>query len=140
MTKLAILAVVLSACATGRTTTSGGLVAERDNTPSARVHLEFPGQADTAAVFPTAIAPALPSVDRIGREVRGTLGEIASAQIDLCVSPAGKVTKAALVQGSSFSDFDQALLRDVEGWRFASMPGPASLQTCERAKISYRPY
>jgi TonB family protein len=140
MNKLTVLVALLTTstvagCATGRT-----FVAERDNAPHARVHLEFTGSTDTAAVFPAAIDPALPSVDRIGREVRGTLGDAASAQIDLCVSPAGNVTKASLVQGSSFGDFDQALLQDVNAWRFAAMPGPATVQTCERARITYRPY
>ena len=126
MTKLTILLLV-------------SLSADREPGPHARVQLEFPGLADTA-VFPTAIDPALPRVDRIGREVRGTLGERAIAQIDLCVSPAGRVTKLALVEGSSFADFDAAVLGDVSGWRFSSMPGPPSVQTCERAKITYRPY
>ena len=140
MNKLAILVAVITTssvagCATGRT-----IVTDRDHAPHARVHLELTGSTDTAAVFPAAIDPALPSVDRIGREVRGTLGDAATAQIDLCVSPAGAVTKASLVRGSSFSDFDQALLRDVNAWRFTSLPGPSSVQTCERAKITYRPY
>jgi TonB family protein len=135
MSKLAILALFASACATGRT-----VVADHDNAPRARIQLELTGSNDTTAVFPAALDPVMPSVDRIGREVRGTLGSTASAQIDLCVSPAGNVTRLALVQGSSFSDFDQALLRDVNAWQFESMPGPAGVQTCERAKITYRPY
>lgn len=136
MNKLAITATVLaSACATGRT-----IVAEHDAPTPARVHLALARQADTAAVFPTAIAPTLPRVDRIGREVRGTLGDRATAAIDLCVSAAGNVTKVALVESSSFAQFDKALLADLERWQFAAMPGPDSLQTCERAKITYRPY
>ncbi len=136
MNKLALLAVLASACATGGHT----LVAERESAPHAAIQLDFAKGADTAAVFPRAIEPMVPSVDRIGREVRGTLGDTATAQVDLCVSAAGKVTKASLVRGSSFSEFDQALLRDIEDWRFSSLPGPASLQTCERATVTYHPY
>jgi len=137
MNKLAILALVTaSACATGRST----LVAEGDNAPHARVKLELAQHADTTAIFPALIDPAMPKVDRIGREVRGTLGDRASAQIDLCVSPQGKVTKVSLVESSSFGEFDTALLRDVNEWKFAAMPGPANVQTCERAKITYHPY
>ena len=134
MTKLAIVAIALSACATT------GRVVDTDTAARAHVHLDLATQADTTAVFPTAIAPALPSVDRIGREVRGTLGDTASAQIDLCISASGKVTNIALVESSSFDAFDEALLRDVERWQFSTQPGPEALHTCERAKITYRPY
>ena len=136
MNKLAVLAIALSACATvGRTQ-----LADTDHAPRARVHVDIARHADTVTAFPSAIAPTLPSVDRIGREVRGTLGETATAQLDLCVSTSGKVTKIALAESSSFADFDRALLHDARGWRFSTMPGPASLQTCERAKITYRAY
>jgi HAE1 family hydrophobic/amphiphilic exporter-1 len=47
---------------------------------------------------------------------------------------------AQLVRGSGLADFDQALLRDVSAWQFSKMAGPASLQTCERAQITYHPY
>ena len=135
MNKLAILTLLASACATGHT-----LVAERDSAPTGHVKLEFTAPADTQAVFPSALDPQLPSVDRIGRAERGTLGERAAAMIDLCVSPAGAVTKASLVESSSFSEFDAALLKDINTWQFSRMPGPASVQSCERAKVTYRPY
>ena len=139
MNKLILVALITSSsvagCATGR-----GFVTDNDSAPHARIRLELAGSSDTAAVFPQAIDPSVPSVDRIGREVRGTLGNAAHAQLDLCVSPAGNVTRATLVQGSGFAEFDQALLRDVDTWRFSTMAGPATLQTCERAKITYHPY
>lgn len=139
MNKLIFVALIttssIAGCATG-----AGFVTDSDSAPRAHVRLELAGSSDTAAVFPRAIDPNLPSVDRIGREVRGTLGDTARVQIDLCVSTAGNVTNAVLVQGSGFADFDAALLRDVGTWRFQTMAGPATLQTCERAKISYHPY
>ena len=139
MNKLIFIALITSSsiagCATG-----AGFVTDSDSAPGTRVRLELAGSSDTTAVFPRAIDPSLPSVDRIGREVRGTLGDVARAQLELCVSSAGNVTTASLVEGSGFADFDAALLRDVGAWRFSTMAGPATLQTCERAKVSYHPY
>ena len=100
--------------------------------------------ADTSSrvtrVFPVAIEATLPGVDKIGGEVRGALGKRATAELDLCVSTTGQVTKARLVTGSTLAAFDAALLRDVAEWRFAAMPGPSTLATCERTRVTYETY
>src|SRR5687768_3346543 len=108
--------------------------------PRARVRLELAPHADTLRVFPAAITLGAPRVDRIGREIRSELGETATAELDLCVSADGHVTRASLVAGSTYARFDQALLADASRWRFAAMPGPATLATCERARVTYRAY
>ena len=105
----------------------------------ARAQLDLSVAAEAGgAQFPAAIEPALPSVDRIAHQVRGALGEVARATLDLCVAPVGAVTKVALVHGSSFDRYDAALLRDAQGWRFGATPGPATVQSCGRVTVSYR--
>jgi TonB family protein len=91
-----------------------------------------------APAFPEAIEPALPSVDRISREVRAQLGDTAVADLDLCVSPAGKVTRVAIAKSSTLAAFDAALLHDAEHWQFDALPGPDTVQSCRRATIEYR--
>ena len=137
MSKLALIFSfsTLTACAAGST-----LGLDRQTAPRSGVHLELAGTNGAASEFPAALDPAVPSVDRIGREVRGTLGDHAVAQLDLCVSPSGRVTKLALAESSSFDEFDAALLRDAQSWRFAAMPGPDTIQICQRARVTYLPY
>jgi TonB family protein len=91
-------------------------------------------------VFPKPIEPPLPSVDRIAYQVRERLGEQVIVLIDLCVAADGHVTKVSIASGSEFEPFDAALIRDIEEWQFASLPGktaPTRLQTCERATVQY---
>ncbi|MDQ3366028.1 MAG: energy transducer TonB [Myxococcota bacterium] len=126
----------LAACASSQT-----LGVDRETAPRARVQLDLgedPAQLRT--VFPSAIEPRLPSVDRIAGHVRSHLGETAVASIELCVDPDGHVTKVAMVEGTASPAFDAAVLRDAERWRFAALPGGSSqraLQTCERATVKY---
>lgn len=135
MSKLGLVVILLSACAT----TTGTL--EREPAPRARVQLDLaPAAADHARVFPAAIEPRVPSVDRIHRDVRAQLGDEVVAAIDLCVTADGRVTKVALAQGTTFAAFDDALVRDAAQWRFAALPGHTTavrLQTCERATVKY---
>ena len=52
----------------------------------------------------------------------------------------GHVTKVAMLEGTGYAAFDAAVVRDIEQWQFASMPGTTAqqkLQTCERAKVKY---
>lgn len=134
--------LVLSIASIGLTACAAGLVpADRDTAPrTTSVQLRFDHPSDAAAVFPKAIEPALPSVDRIQHQVRARLGDSASAEVDLCVSPAGHVTKVSLARSSNLAAFDSAVLRDAETWQFDAMPGPAALQTCSRAIVSYKPH
>jgi TonB family protein len=53
------------------------------------------------------------------------------------VSPQGAVTDVKLLEASALPAFDTAVLRDARAWRFTAMPGPASVQTCERATLRY---
>ncbi len=105
--------------------------------PGAGTNLEPEAENDTKAVFLAAIEPRLPSVDRMAHHVRTRLRDDASAKLEVCVSPAGNVTKVAMIKGTTYEPFDAALLRDAEAWQFASMPGPANLQTCEQVSVTY---
>lgn len=94
-------------------------------------------EAETASsAFPVAIDPKLPSVDRIARLVEADLGAHASAEVELCVSPAGRVVAVSLVRETMSRAFDAAVLHDVAEWQFA--PSAASdRRVCKRAAISY---
>lgn len=108
--------------------------------PSARIQFEARASSGTTPRLPALIDPQLPSVDRIAHQVRARLGDTATASVELCVSAAGKVSKVELVRGADYARFNRALLRDVERWQFAAMPGPSTLQACDTATISYVPH
>jgi len=135
MSKLGVLVLVfMPACA------AGGLNLMRETSSSAKVQFSTDAVTISSAprAFPRPIEPALPDVDRMAHQIRARFGDDATAALDLCVSPAGRVTKVALARKSSFDAFDRAVLRDVARWQFAAMPGPASLEVCDRATIAYR--
>ena len=136
MTSYRVLSVVLfSACAT-----TGGLGIDPQPSSRGRVELVPPAAEDTAQVRPQAIAPQLPSADRLARQIDARLGAEASVDVRLCVTPAGKLASAKLERSSTLAMFDDAVLADVQAWQFAAQPGPATLQTCELTTIVYRPH
>lgn len=129
--------MLLAGCATG------GVVANHESTARAVPRFEMTAAiADTTRVFPVAEAPQLPSADRLGSTIRSELGEVASADVRMCVAPDGRVRTVEVVRGSSLAAFDQALVRDISDWQFSGMPGSSreDLQSCEVATIHYRPH
>lgn len=133
MSKL-FLALALSACAT----TSTGLTSEPS--PRTGVRLDLTAQSTDAATpaFPEAIDTRVRSIDRMAHVLKARhQGEAMTAKLDLCVAPDGHVTKIALAEGSSYDAFDQALVRDAAAWQFASLPGPATVESCRRATVAY---
>lgn len=141
MSKLVVSSVLalclLSACAAGTKL----IEADRTASSGTPARLDFAvTAAEEASGFPRVRDPRLPSVDRIGSRVRAELGDTATAAVELCVAPSGQVTKVELVESSTLAAFDAALLRDATSWRFASLPGPATLQTCSRATVTYHPH
>ena len=133
MLKLSILALALAACAT----TATGF--DRDTAQRAKVKLDL-SVTGVESAFPTALDLRVRSIDRMAHAVRANLGDVASAEIKLCVSPNGDVKQVELVRGSSYEIFDKALLTDAAAWRFASLPGPDSVMSCQRATIEYHPH
>jgi TonB family protein len=91
-------------------------------------------------VFPKAVSTDVVNANRVQHQVRARLGERATAELDLCVSPQGTVTKVALARSSSLPAFDDAILRDAEEWKFEALPGPATAQSCTRAIVAYTPH
>lgn len=135
MSKLAgLLCLLLAACA------AGAVGVDRETAPHAAPRIELIAPADTARVFPAAKDPRLPSADRIARRIRTELGEVASAEVRMCVAGDGRVQGVQIVRGSAFAAFDQALVHDVAEWQFSGMPGSntANLRSCEITVISYR--
>lgn len=131
------LCLLLVGCATG------GVGANRESTSHASTpRLAMTAIADSQHVFPAAQDPQLPSADRLRRQIRDELGDVASADVRLCVSPDGRVRKVELVRGSSLREFNDAVVRDIADWQFSGIPGATSdsLQSCEIATISYRPH
>lgn len=87
----------------------------------------------SSPAFPEAIDPKLPSVDRIARLVEADFGARAAAEVELCVSPAGRVVAVSLVHATQSPAFDLAVLHDVAEWQFAA----SADRSCKRATISY---
>ena len=122
---------------------TGGVGANREPATHAAPRFEMTAVADDPLrVFPAAKDPQLPTADRMRHEIRTELGEVASADVRLCVAPDGRVKKVEIVRGSSFAALDQAIVRDVADWQFSGMPGSSrdDLQSCEVATIHYRPH
>jgi TonB family protein len=133
---ISIASLALAACATG------GLTSDRDSAPSARPNLRLDSVPAVGAdlIFPKAVTTDIVNANRVQHQVRARLGERATAELDLCVSPQGNVTKVALARSSSLTAFDDAILRDAEEWKFEAMPGPATAQSCTRAIVAYTPH
>jgi TonB family protein len=130
-----VIAVLLSACAT-----TGSLGVDPQSSSHARVSLVAPAAEDTAQVIPRAVDPQLPTADRLAHVIDARLGQQASVDVRLCVTPAGHIESATLERGSTFEQFDKAVMSDIAAWQFAAQPGPDSLRTCEIATIVYRPH
>ncbi|HEX8107319.1 MAG TPA: TonB family protein [Kofleriaceae bacterium] len=93
-----------------------------------------------ARTFPRAKDPQLPSADQMSRRIRDEVGDVASAEVRLCVGPDGRVQRVQVLRGSSSWAFDEALVRDMSDWQFPEAPGATTWQRekCEIAKVSYR--
>lgn len=126
--------LLLSACAT-----TGTLGIDPQSSQRARVSFE-PVAADTTQLTPQAIDPQLPSADRLARVIDSELGEHASVDVRMCVTPGGQVSTVKVERSSTLAAFDDAVVADVAQWRFATQPGPDTLKTCELATIVYRPH
>lgn len=132
MKSVLLVLLSLTACATGSIGT--------DREATTRTGLQFqlvPGH-DAPRVFPSVIEPALPSADRLAHHVRARFGEVIEAELDLCVAPNGEVASAKLASSTGFEALDAAIERDASAWKFDAMPGPATVQSCERARLTYR--
>jgi hypothetical protein len=128
MSKLAVFCLLFAGCAAG----GAGAGVDRETKPHA-APVAMVAMSDTAG-FPTARNPRLPSADRIARQIRTELGEVASADVRLCVAPDGRVQTVQIVRGTSLGDFNDALVRDVSDWQFSA----TNLRACEVTTISYR--
>ena len=129
MLKLApAICLVLAACATG-TAVRG----EREGA----ARFDLAPDIATARGFPRAKDPQLPSVDDMSRRIRQEVGDVASAEVRLCVGADGRVQRVQVVHGSPSWAFNEALVHDMSDWQFSETP---SLQrpSCEIAKVSYR--
>jgi outer membrane biosynthesis protein TonB len=133
--KLAVTALSLAACATTGTPGLGN-----EASPRTGIHLDLSAPAsDAMLAFPEAIDTRVRSVDRMAHAIKARYGATTmTAKLDLCVAPDGHVTKLALAEGSSYETFDRALLSDAAAWQFASLPGPASVESCRTATVAYR--
>jgi TonB family protein len=135
MWKLASIAIVCAACASG----TKGLDLENAQRASVRLDLTAtPTDGTAMAMTPSAKSPKLPSVDRIARQIRFELGDTAQAKVEMCITPEGRVARVALLESSKLAAFDQALLRDTAEWQFAALPGPSTIEHCRKMKIDYR--
>lgn len=134
MSKLVLLAVSLAACATTSTMIPG------ESSERTGVKLDLTASTDDASsAFPDALNTRVRSVDRMAHALKARYGATSmTAKLDLCVAPDGHITKVALAEKSSYDAFDHALVQDAAAWQFASMPGPATVESCRRATVEYR--
>src|SRR5262252_3969035 len=117
MFKLAgALCLLFAGCATG------GVGANRESASHAAPRFEVTA-VEAKRTFPAAQDPQLPSADQMRRTIRDELGEVASADVRLCVSPEGRLRKVEIVRGSSLAELDEAILRDIGDWQFSGIPG-----------------
>lgn len=137
MTKSALLlSALLAACATtGANTTTAML----DEPGTGRVQLDLAPHADVDRVFPSAVDPRLPGADRMATQILTEVGDRASLDVRLCVAPEGRVSSIEVLRGSGMAALDRSVVADAMAWQFASLPGPASVKTCEAATITYHP-
>jgi TonB family protein len=124
--KLFVPAILLGACATG------GAVTGRGTTSSAVSASEDE--------FPPVNKPRLPTADRLSDTIRAQAGEVASADVRLCVTPDGHVDGVSLVRGSPSSAYNRAVVKDITDWQFGGSSDPSNLDSCEIATITYRPH
>lgn len=137
--KTLLVSLVIAGCAPIGSN-AGGSPLGRPTATKVRLDLApATGSTSDAArlAFPAPVSVTAPSIDRIAATVRAALGDAATAELDLCIAVDGSVASAKISHSSSLAPFDQALLRDARSWRFATMPGPASLQSCRRATVRY---
>lgn len=134
MSKLVLISLALSACATTGTVIPG------ESSPRTGVKLDLTVSSDQASVaFPDALDTRVRSVDRMAHAIKARYGATTMmAKLDLCVAPDGHITKVALAEKSSYDAFDHALVQDAAAWQFASLPGPATVESCRRATVEYR--
>ena len=119
--------LVLAACATG--------TAVRGEREGARFDLA--PDVGIARGFPRAKDPQLPSVDVMSRRIRQEVGDVASAEVRLCVGADGRVQRVQVVHGSPSWAFNEAIVRDISDWQFSETPS-LQRQSCGIAKVSYR--
>lgn len=137
MSKLAaLLALSLAACATSGAGV-GAIRVDPEPTPRARPHLVMKVKTPRRE-FPAALDPKLPSADLIARQVREEIGDVASADVRLCVTPDGKVQNVQLVRGTALAEFNRALVHDIAEWQFSGSAGWASVENCQVTTINYR--
>ncbi len=133
MSKLLLIALALSACATTGTLIPG------ETSARTGVKLDLTASTDEAsAAFPDALDTRVRSVDRMAHAIKARYGATTMlAKLDLCVAPDGHITKVALAEKSTYDAFDHALVRDAAAWQFASLPGPSNVESCRRATVEY---
>ncbi len=125
MSKLVIVPLLFAACAK-----TGTMASDVPQAPHAKVDLVATGNA------PKPLNAQLPSADRIVHRIRADVGDVASADINLCIAPDGHVLGVLLVRSSSSPALDGAILKDAPQWQFSELHG-ASSRTCETATLTY---
>jgi hypothetical protein len=136
MSKLfAVSCLMFAACAG-----AGAMHLDRETSSHAAPRFKLIAVPDTSQAFPEAKQPRLPSADRISRQIRNELGDVASADVRLCVARDGRVARVDLVRPTRFVEFNRALVDDIPDWQFSALPGSATdaAPHCEVATINYR--
>jgi hypothetical protein len=132
--RVAVFCLLFAGCAAGAT---GGAAVDRETAP------RIAARSEAARAFPVAKDPQLPTADRMFRQIRNELGDVASADVRLCVASDGRVEDVAIVRGTRFPAFNEALVHDMSHWQFSESrgsDGAARRRNCEVRTISYLPH
>jgi len=89
--------------------------------------------------FPARIsAVSIPGADRMARWIDLEHGGAVSTAIRICVAPNGMVGDVDLLSSSGMAEFDDAVLRTAETWRYEKFSAPKETLVCQRSTIAYR--
>jgi TonB family protein len=131
----AVLVLAAAGCATtggglpGRDGPLGGKVPDVSVEPTQGGRTGFPGRISNAA---------LPGADRLAHRINAEHNGTISAQVRLCVAPAGNVDQVGLVQSSGMAEFDKAVVDGVGDWQYAAYAAPDDIRVCENLTVAYR--
>ncbi len=97
-----------------------------------------PATATIAFPARTSGGDELPTVRRFNRAIALEHQGQVEAGIRVCVTPAGQVASASVVESSGMSAYDQAVVDDARTWTFEPFAAPEQTRVCETVKVGYQ--
>lgn len=70
----------------------------------------------------------------VSRRLDGT----AKTRLNVCVSPSGKVSKAAVVAGSGIDELDRAIASAITNWKYERATAAVTEDRCRNVSVVYQ--